>query len=261
MSLGDITTESLRLDSNEIICNIISKSEGVLSGNIVAKKVFEKLDSSIEYTEKIKDGENLSVNSIIASIKGNENTILAGERIALNFLQRMSGVATLTKSYVDKVQTISITDTRKTIPGWRTLDKYAVRCGGGYNHRRNLGDGVLIKDNHISAAKSQGLSIKDIIMRAKKNSPHTIKVEIEVDNFDLLDEVVATDVDIIMLDNMNDDQIIKSIEKIQGKKTVEVSGNIDDARLIKLNKISGIDIISVGKLTHSAKALDISLDF
>ena len=168
MSLGDITTESLRLDSKEIICNIISKSEGVLSGNIVAKKVFEKLDSSIEYTEKIKDGENLSINSIIARIKGNENTILAGERIALNFLQRMSGVATLTKSYVDKVQTISITDTRKTIPGWRTLDKYAVRCGGGYNHRRNLGDGVLIKDNHISAAKSQGLSIKDIIMRAKK---------------------------------------------------------------------------------------------
>ncbi|MBA47296.1 MAG: nicotinate-nucleotide diphosphorylase (carboxylating) [Dehalococcoidia bacterium] len=261
LSLGDITTESLRLDSKEIICNIISKSEGVLSGNIVAKKVFEKLDSSIEYTEKIKDGENLSVNSIIARIKGNENTILAGERIALNFLQRMSGVATLTKSYVDKVQTISITDTRKTIPGWRTLDKYAIRCGGGYNHRRNLGDGVLIKDNHISAAKSQGLSIKDIIMRAKKNSPHTIKVEIEVDNFDLLDEVLATDVDIIMLDNMNDDQIIKSIEKIKGKKTVEVSGNIDDARLIKLNKISGIDIISVGKLTHSAKALDISLDF
>ena len=156
---------------------------------------------------------------------------------------------------------ISITDTRKTIPGWRALDKYAVRCGGGYNHRRNLGDGVLIKDNHISAALNQGFNIKEMVSRAKTNSPHTIKVEIEVDNFNLLDEVLETDVDIIMLDNMSDDQIIESIKRINGKKIVEVSGNIDKKRLESLNKISGIDIVSIGKLTHSAKALDISLDF
>tara|TARA_Y100001970_G_scaffold140544_1_gene173045 strand:+ start:2946 stop:3467 length:522 start_codon:yes stop_codon:yes gene_type:complete len=173
----------------------------------------------------------------------------------------MSGVATLTRSYVDKAKNISITDTRKTIPGWRNLDKYAVRCGGGYNHRRNLGDGVLIKDNHISAAINQGLSLKEIITRAKLNSPHTIKVEIEIDDFDMLDEALETDADIIMLDNMSNEQIIESIKKIDGSKLVEVSGNIDDKRLETLNNISGIDIISVGKLTHSAKALDISLNF
>ena len=173
----------------------------------------------------------------------------------------MSGVATLTRSYVDKAKNISITDTRKTIPGWRNLDKYAVRCGGGYNHRRNLGDGVLIKDNHISAAIIQGLSLKEMITRAKLNSPHTIKVEIEIDDFDMLDEALETDADIIMLDNMSNEQIIESIKKIDGSKLVEVSGNIDDKRLETLNNISGIDIISVGKLTHSAKALDISLNF
>lgn len=233
----------------------------MLSGNIVAKKVFEKIDKNIDYKEIIIDGQKLSKNSIIAKIKGDENTILSAERIALNFLQRMSGVATLTRSYVDKAKNISITDTRKTIPGWRNLDKYAVRCGGGYNHRRNLGDGVLIKDNHISAAISQGLSLNEIISRAKTNSPHTIKVEIEIDSFDMLEEVLKTDVDIIMLDNMSDEQIIQSIKKIDKSKIIEVSGNIDEKRLEKLNDISGIDIISIGKLTHSAKALDISLDF
>jgi len=223
--------------------------------------VFEKIDKKIEYVEIISDSEKLNNNSIIANIRGDENSILSAERTALNFLQRMSGVATLTKNYVDKVDAISITDTRKTIPGWRALDKYAVRCGGGYNHRRNLGDGVLIKDNHISAALNQGFNIKEMVSRAKTNSPHTIKVEIEVDNFNLLDEVLETDVDIIMLDNMSDDQIIESIKRINGKKIVEVSGNIDKKRLESLNKISGIDIVSIGKLTHSAKALDISLDF
>ena len=223
--------------------------------------MFEKIDKKIDYKEIIIDGQKLTKNSIIAKIKGDENTILSAERIALNFLQRMSGVATLTRSYVDKAKNISITDTRKTIPGWRNLDKYAVRCGGGYNHRRNLGDGVLIKDNHISAAISQGISLNEIISRAKTNSPHTIKVEIEIDSFDMLDEVLKTDVDIIMLDNMSDEQIIQSIKKIDKSKIIEVSGNIDEKRLEKLNDISGIDIVSIGKLTHSAKALDISLDF
>jgi nicotinate-nucleotide pyrophosphorylase (carboxylating) len=223
--------------------------------------VFEKIDKKIDYKEIIIDGQKLTKNSIIAKIKGDENTILSAERIALNFLQRMSGVATLTRSYVDKAKNISITDTRKTIPGWRNLDKYAVRCGGGYNHRRNLGDGVLIKDNHISAAISQGISLNEIISRAKTNSPHTIKVEIEIDSFDMLEEVLKTDVDIIMLDNMSDEQIIQSIKKIDKSKIIEVSGNIDEKRLEKLNDISGIDIVSIGKLTHSAKALDISLDF
>ncbi|MED5255033.1 MAG: carboxylating nicotinate-nucleotide diphosphorylase [Chloroflexota bacterium] len=261
LSMGDITTQSLSLGSKKINAKIISKSKGVLSGNIVAKKVFNKLDPSIEYTQKIKDGSSIDNQSILAEIIGDENTILSGERIALNFLQRMSGVATLTKKYVEKVTDISITDTRKTIPGWRSLDKYAVRCGGGFNHRRNLGDGILIKDNHIAAANDQGLSIKEVVTRARKNSPHTIKIEVEVDNLDLLDEVIQTDADIIMLDNFSNDQIVEGIKKINKSKLVEVSGNINFERLDELNKIKGIDIISVGKLTHSANALDISLDF
>ena len=261
LSLGDITTQSLNLKSENIKCLIISKDSGILCGNFVAKEVFKKIDNKIKYEEKLQDGDCLQEGSIISEIYGNKNSILSAERIALNFMQRMSGVATLTNEYVTLVDTISISDTRKTIPGWRNLDKYSVKCGGGFNHRRNLGDGVLIKDNHIEAARKQNISIKDLIDISRKNSPHTIKIEIEVDNFDLLDEVIESDADIIMLDNMTDEQIIKSINRIKGKKLVEVSGNVDKNRLVNLNKISGIDIISVGKLTHSAKALDISLNF
>ena len=261
LSLGDITTQSLELKSENIKCLMISKDSGILCGNFVAKEVFKKIDNTIKYEEKLQDGDCLQEGSIISEIYGNKNSILSAERIALNFMQRMSGVATLTNEYVTLVDTISISDTRKTIPGWRNLDKYSVKCGGGFNHRRNLGDGVLIKDNHIEAARKQNISIKDLIDISRKNSPHTIKIEIEVDNFDLLDEVIESDADIIMLDNMTDEQIIKSINRIKGKKLVEVSGNVDKNRLVNLNKISGIDIISVGKLTHSAKALDISLNF
>ena len=261
LSLGDITTQSLELKSENIKCLMISKDSGILCGNFVAKEVFKKIDNTIKYEEKLQDGDCLQEGSIISEIYGNKNSILSAERIALNFMQRMSGVATLTNEYVNLVDTISISDTRKTIPGWRNLDKYSVKCGGGFNHRRNLGDGVLIKDNHIEAARKQNISIKDLIDISRKNSPHTIKIEIEVDNFDLLDEVIESDADIIMLDSMTDEQIIKSINRIKGKKLVEVSGNVDKNRLVNLNKISGIDIISVGKLTHSAKALDISLNF
>lgn len=261
LSLGDITTQSLNLKSENIKCLMISKDSGILCGNFVAKEVFKKIDNTIKYEEKLQDGDCLQKGSIISEIYGNKNSILSAERIALNFMQRMSGVATLTNEYVTLVDTISISDTRKTIPGWRNLDKYSVKCGGGFNHRRNLGDGVLIKDNHIEAARKQNISIKDLIDISRKNSPHTIKIEIEVDNFDLLDEAIESDADIIMLDNMTDEQIIKSINRIKGKKLVEVSGNVDKNRLVNLNKISGIDIISVGKLTHSAKALDISLNF
>ena len=147
----------------------------------------------------------------------------------------------------------------KRQPGWRTLDKYAVKCGGGNNHRMNLGDGLLIKDNHISAANKQGISIKELVEKSRNNSPKNLKIEIEVDSLDLLTEVVETNVDIIMLDNMTDKMIQKSIEIIRGRKIIEVSGNVDKERLAELDNIMGIDIVSIGKITHSAKALDISL--
>ena len=171
----------------------------------------------------------------------------------------MSGVASLTNEYVNLVKNISIFDTRKTIPGWRTLDKYAVKCGGGNNHRMNLGDGLLIKDNHISAANKQGISIKELVEKSRNNSTKNFKIEIEVDSLDLLKEVMETNVDIIMLDNMTDKMIQKSIEIIRGRKIIEVSGNVDKERLAELDNILGIDIVSIGRITHSAKALDISL--
>ena len=259
--MGDITTQSLSLRPENVKCVIISKQSGILCGNTVAKEVFRKIDPDIKYIENCFDSDSLQPGVIIAEIFGDKNNILSAERTALNFLQRMSGVATLTNEYVKLVDKISISDTRKTIPGWRNLDKYSVRCGGGSNHRRNLGDGVLIKDNHNSAAFKQNMTLKELVKQSRLNSPHTIKIEIEVDSYKLLDEAIDSDVDIIMLDNMTDSEIIECIKRINGKKLVEVSGNIDKARLVKLNKISGIDIISVGKLTHSAKALDISLSF
>ena len=257
--MGDITTESLNLNSENVTCNIVSKAKGILSGNEVARRVFQKIDKSIKYTEQTKDSETLNKGTVIAKIFGDKNSILKAERTALNFLQRMSGVASITNEYVNLVKNISIFDTRKTIPGWRSLDKYAVKCGGGNNHRKNLGDGLLIKDNHISAANKQGISVKDLVEKSRNNSPKTLKIEIEVDSIDLLNEVVETNVDIIMLDNMTDKMIQKSIDIIRGRKIIEVSGNVDKERLAELDNILGIDIVSIGRITHSAKALDISL--
>ena len=257
--MGDITTESLNLNSENVTCNIVSKAKGILSGNEVARRVFQKIDKSIKYTEQTKDSETLNNGTVIAKIFGDKNSILKAERTALNFLQRMSGVASLTNEYVNLVKNISIFDTRKTIPGWRTLDKYAVKCGGGNNHRMNLSDGLLIKDNHISAANKQGISIKELVEKSRNNSPKNLKIEIEVDSLDLLTEVVETNVDIIMLDNMTDKMIQKSIEIIRGRKIIEVSGNVDKERLVELDKILGIDMVSIGRITHSVKALDISL--
>ena len=259
LHLGDITTESLNLNSENVSCKIISKDKGILSGNEVACRVFQKIDKSIEYTEQTKDSETLNNGTVIANIFGDKNSILTAERTALNFLQRMSGVASITNEYVKLVKNISIFDTRKTIPGWRTLDKYAVKCGGGSNHRMNLGDGLLIKDNHISAANKQGISIKKLVEKSRNNSPKNLKIEIEVDSLDLLKEVVETNVDIIMLDNMTDKMIQKSIDITRGRKIIEVSGNVDKERLVELDNIMGIDIVSIGRITHSAKALDISL--
>ena len=203
----------MNLNSENVSCKIISKDKGILSGNEVACRVFQKIDKSIEYTEQTKDSETLNNGTVIANIFGDKNSILTAERTALNFLQRMSGVASITNEYVKLVKNISIFDTRKTIPGWRTLDKYAVKCGGGNNHRMNLGDGLLIKDNHISAANKQGISIKKLVEKSRNNSPKNLKIEIEVDSLDLLKEVVETNVDIIMLDNMTDKMIQKSALK------------------------------------------------
>ena len=238
-----------------------AKEQGVLAGVAVATAVFERIDSSLTAHDLLTDGCALSPGDEIALIEGSVDSILRGERIALNFLQRMSGIASETNRYVRAVEgcTARIVDTRKTAPGLRYLDKYAVRIGGGYNHRLNLADGVLIKDNHIQALRSRQMNLKEIIALALARCSHTVKVEVEVESLGEVQEAVEAGAHIIMLDNMPVEEMRQAVDTIGGRALVEASGgiNLDTVRAIAE---TGVDLISIGRLTQSAQTLDISLD-
>jgi nicotinate-nucleotide pyrophosphorylase (carboxylating) len=209
----------------------------------------------------IKDGTKVKPGNIIATVSGNLVGILKAERTALNFLQRLSGIASLTAQYVAKTRglAVNITDTRKTTPGLRLLEKYAVRAGGGQNHRLHLGDGILIKDNHLAALRAQGIRLKDIITRAKHNAPTGITVEVEVNTLQEAIDVVDAGADIIMLDNMNLEEMRRVVSLVPGQVKIEASGGITLAN-VRVVAETGVNLISVGALTHSVKALDISLE-
>jgi len=254
---GDITTESI-IPSNLKAKGIIKTSEeGVVAGLDIVFLVFKKLDSEICFQPKIKDGNKILPGEILAEITGSAQTILKGERVALNFLQRMSGIATITFKFCQKAKDfpVRIVDTRKTTPGLRILEKYAVRMGGGYNHRFGLYDAVLIKDNHIAVAGG----IRSAVNSVRKQISHTAKIEVEVKNLSQLQEALKVQVDIIMLDNMDLDTMKEAVKMAKGKAIIEASGGIT---LEKVRKIAqtGVDLISVGALTHSVKALDISME-
>ena len=254
---GDITTESI-IPSNLKAKGIIKTSEeGVVAGLDIVHLVFQKLDSEIIFQEKIKDGTKISRNKVLAEIAGSAQTILQGERVALNFLQRMSGIATITSKFCQEVKDfpVRIVDTRKTTPGLRILEKYAVRMGGGYNHRFGLYDAVLIKDNHIAVAGG----IKSAVNSIRKQISHTVKIEVEVENLSQLQEALEMKVDIIMLDNMDLNTMKKAVKMVKGKVLIEASGGIT---LEKVREIAqtGVDLISIGSLTHSVKSLDISME-
>lgn len=255
---GDITTISTVPKGTQIEGNFIAKAKGVLCGMDVAKAVFEYIDKSVELEIFFKDGQSVDKGDVIATIKGNAISVLSGERLALNLMQRMSGIATNTKGIVDKVEgrDVKILDTRKTTPGLRMLEKYAVRVGGGYNHRYSLADGVLIKDNHIKAAGG----ITNAIEAARENVPHTLKIEIEVETMEQVKEAIEAGADIIMLDNMTNEQMQKAVAFIDGRALTEASGNMDQKDLVAVAK-TGVDFISVGALTNSLYPLDISLKF
>jgi len=254
---GDITTESI------IPCNLKAKGiiktseEGVVAGLDIACLVFQKLDSEIIFQEKTKDGTKVARGKELAEITGPARTILRGERVALNFLQRMSGIATITSKFYQEVKDfpVRIVDTRKTTPGLRILEKYAVRMGGGYNHRFGLYDAVLIKDNHIAVAGG----IKSAVNSARKQISHTVKIEVEVENLSQLQEALKVQVDIIMLDNMDLETMKEAVKMVKGKALIEASGEIT---LEKVRKIAqtGVDLISIGALTHSVKSLNISME-
>jgi len=239
----------------------IAKDTGILAGLPLVAVAFEAVNPGIELRPKLRDGAPLEYGSVIAEVEGPLAPILSGERVALNMLQRLSGTATLTRRLVDAVAGLNsrVVDTRKTTPGLRALERYAVRVGGGHNHRFNLADGVLIKDNHLAAGRARGLSIGDVIRAARKGAPHTMRIEVEVESFDEAREAVEAGADIILLDNMDPPEMARCVEMIGGRALTEASGGvtIDNVRAIAE---SGVDIISSGSLTHSARALDISLE-
>ena len=227
----------------------------------VALAVFRRVDPGLRTQALLEDGSALVPGDSVARVEGSAASILKGERTALNFLQRMSGIATETSRYLKAVEgcNAKIVDTRKTVPGWRYLDKYAVRAGGGANHRLNLADGILIKDNHIAALRSRGLSLKEAVKQALQRAPHTIKVEVEVTDLDELQEALDAGAHIIMLDNMSPTDMRRGMEMVSGKAIIEASGGVD-LETVRAVAETGVDLISVGGLTHSPRALDMSLD-
>ena len=238
-----------------------AKAGGVLAGGDVAMAVFQRVDLGLDARTLLADGSGLSPGDDIARVEGPAASILLAERIALNFLQRMSGIASETHRYVSAVEGCKarIVDTRKTVPGLRYLDKYAVRMGGGHNHRLNLADGILIKDNHIQALRSRKLGLREIVQLALSRASHTIKVEVEVETLGEVREAVEAGAHIIMLDNMPVDLMRQAMDIVAGRAVVEASGNIT-METVRAVAETGVDLISIGGLTHSVTALDISLD-
>ncbi len=252
---GDITTNLIVNDKLKCLAIIKSKDTGVLAGNPIAELVFKRLDSRIKYIQRKKDGDTINPNDIIAEVRGSVRTVLTGERLSLNFLQRLSGIATLSQKFVNKTKgfDVKIIDTRKTTPGLRILEKYAVTVGGCYNHRFGLFDGILIKDNHIQIARNIEKAVLKV--RAKHKNK---EIEVETSNINQVREALKSGADIIMLDNMTPDKIKKAVKIIDSKAMTEASGGINLDNIGEYAK-TGVDYISVGVLTHSAKSLDIGL--
>jgi nicotinate-nucleotide pyrophosphorylase (carboxylating) len=258
---GDVTTSATVPPGAHAHGVIIAKSDGIISGLDAAAFTFRRVNPMIDFSARVLDGTRVETGNVISEVAGDARSILTAERVALNLLQRLSGVATLTAAYVEAVAGTSarIVDTRKTTPGMRILEKAAVRDGGGHNHRVGLADGVLIKDNHLAAIGGADRVAK-AIRQARERAPHTLKIEVEVTTLDEVREACATGADIILLDNMDLETMHEAVGIIAGRALVEASGGV---RLETVRPIAetGVDFVSVGALTHSAPALDISLDF
>lgn len=253
---GDVTSEATIPAGHTSTAEILAKQDLVLAGLDLSLEVFHFLDAAIQLTRFAQDGDRIKSGKVLARLSGSTRALLAGERVALNLLQHMSGIATLTSKYVEQLKGLKAQalDTRKTLPGLRQLEKYAVRMGGGTNHRFGLYDGVLIKDNHIKA----GGSITKAIESARRNAHHLLKVEVETKTLDEVREALAAKADIIMLDNMPLDMIREAVKLINGQALVEASGNVTFETIREIGE-TGVDFISSGSLTHSAPAADISM--
>jgi nicotinate-nucleotide pyrophosphorylase (carboxylating) len=255
---GDVTTEPIFVAGQKGTARFVAREPMVAAGMaLVCGRVFQVLNAAVVIEEAVPDGQAVEPDALLLQIRGPILDLLRGERVALNLVQRLCGIATLTRQYVDRVDglDVKITDTRKTTPGLRMLEKYAVRVGGGHNHRFNLADGVLIKDNHIAACGS----ITEAVAKIRETVSHTIRVEVEADTLDQVRECLGCGVEIIMLDNMTLDEMRQAVGLIDGKALVEASGGVD-LESVRAIAETGVDIISVGRLTHSAPACDISME-
>jgi nicotinate-nucleotide pyrophosphorylase (carboxylating) len=257
---GDVTSAALIDEGQEAEADIIAKERLVVCGLGIAEAVFTRFDWRARMRTRVADGDPVTPGTLIASVRGPAQAVLAGERVALNFMQRLSGIATLTQTFVAAAEgaKVRVTDTRKTTPGFRALEKYAVRVGGGYNHRADLSSGVLIKDNHIALVGS----VREAVRRARANAPQGLRVEVEVDTMSDLDEALEAGAEIILLDNFATRDIAEAVKRVrdQAPRTLlEVSGGVTLDRMRELAK-TGVDIISIGSLTHSARAVDLSME-
>ena len=252
----DVTTNSVMPQACQGEVDLICKQDGIICGLQVFERAFTLLNEDTQVELYFNDGETVATGQLVAKVRGDIRTLLCGERTALNYLQRMSGIATYTRSVADllKGTSIKLLDTRKTTPNNRIFEKYAVRIGGGNNHRYNLTDGVLLKDNHIGAAGG----VREAIALAKEYAPFVRKIEVEVETVDMVKEAVDAGADIIMLDNMSHAQMKEAIDYIHGRAEIEVSGNVTKENIAKLADL-GVDYVSSGALTHSAPILDLSL--
>ena len=256
---GDITTEACVEPTALGTATLNARERIVVCGLPIVEEVFAQIDLAVDVDFRAQDGDFLDAGTALATLDGPAASILLGERVALNFLQRLTGVSTMTRRFVDALPEGSatrITDTRKTTPGLRAFERYAVRCGGGHNHREDLGAAILIKDNHIAAAGGCTQAIE----RARAHAPHTCRIECEVDTRPQLEEALAAGADIVMLDNFDDDAVRDALTLINGRAVVEVSGGITLERVATLGAL-GVDVISVGALTHSSPSCDLGLDW
>jgi nicotinate-nucleotide pyrophosphorylase (carboxylating) len=259
LASGDLTTEACIDPAARAVASAVARRAMIACGGGVFARVFARVDASLEVEARVADGARVLAKTALWTVRGRARSILMGERVALNLVQRMCGVATTTRAYVDAVPpgcATRITDTRKTTPGLRAIERYAVRVGGGKNHRDDLGSAVLIKDNHVAACGG----VRAAIERARAAAPHTARVECEVDSLDQLEEALAAGADIVLLDNMPTPMVIEAVKRARGRAVLEVSGGITFERVAELAH-AGVDAISVGALTHSVQAADVGLDF
>lgn len=259
---GDVTSELLIPEDAQVTAVLAAREDGVLAGAQVFAAAMRLVDHATLVTFSVRDAESFAAGQVLATVSGFARSVLRGERIALNFIQRMSGIATLTAKYVAETTGTKarIVDTRKTTPGLRLLERYAVRCGGGFNHRYSLSDAVLAKDNHLAIVTDGGKKDLTAVLREARNRlPHTTHFEVEVDRPDQIEPVLAAGVDTVMLDNFTTEQMRDAVKQINGRALVEASGGVQLPRIREIAE-TGVDIISVGALTHSVRALDLGLD-